>query len=164
MGKVEIKLRSAAPAVYSLETEYGLDEIVCEKKSAARLEAAVTAIAFVIAVLSAAAGYFLITIISGLAFLSGIFSLSGIKRSAEKEFSEKGEKKRLYEFYTDGFLVCEESFAAYFPYEKLDGYRDTKGHFIIKTENGTEYVIPKSEKTNSGFIKFLNEKITKKRR
>ena len=32
MGKVKIKLRSAAPAVYSLETEYGLDEILCEKK------------------------------------------------------------------------------------------------------------------------------------
>lgn len=31
MGKIEIKLKSAAPAVYSLETEYGSDEILCEK-------------------------------------------------------------------------------------------------------------------------------------
>ena len=163
MGKVEIKLKSAAPAVYSPETEYGLDEILCEKKSAARLETVVTVISFVIAVLSAVAGYFLITIISGLAFLSGIFSLSGIKRSAEKVFSENGEKTRLYEFYTDGFLVCEESFAAYFPYEKLKSYRDTKSHFIIRTENGTEYVIPKSEKTDIGFTKFLNEKIKRRK-
>ena len=161
MGKVEIKLRSAAPAVYSLETEYGLDEILCEKKSAARLETVVTVIALVIAVLSAIAGYFLITIISGL--LSGIFSLSGIKRSARKAFSENGEKTRLYEFYTDGFLVCEESFAAYFPYENLNGYRDIKSNFIIRTENGTEYVIPKSEKTDIGFIKFLNEKIKRRK-
>ena len=130
MGKVEIKLRSAAPAVYSLETEYGLDEILCEKKSAARSEAVVTAVAFVMAVLSVIAGYFLITIISGLAFLSGIFSLSGIKRSARKAFSENGERTRLYEFYTDGFL---------------------------------EYVIPKSEKTDIGFTKFLNKKIKRRK-
>lgn len=156
---VDIKLQSAASAVYSFEFEYGLDEIICEKKSAARLEAAVTAIALLIAALSAFAGYFLITIISGLAVITGIFSLSGIKRSAEKEFSQNGEKKRLYVFYTDGFLIREESCAAYFPYEKLDGFRDTKGHFIIKTENGTEYVIPKSEKTDKGFIRFLNEKL-----
>lgn len=162
MGNVGIKLKNAAPAVYSLETEYGLDEILCEKRSAARFGAAVTAAAFVIAVLSAVAGFFLITIISAWAFLSGIFSLSGIKRSAQKAFSENGERTRLYEFYTDGFLVCEESFAAFFPYEKLNGYRSTKGHFIISTENGTEYVIPKSEKTDNGFIKFLNEKIKRR--
>ena len=78
-------------------------------------------------------------------------------------FSENGEKTQLYEFYTDGFLVCEESFATYFPYEKLNGYRDTKSYFIIRTENGTEYVIPKSEKTDIGFTKFLNEKIKRRK-
>lgn len=160
---IDVKLQNAAPAVYSFEVKYGLGEMICEKKSAARFAAAVSAIALVIAVLSAFAGYYLITIISGFAVISGIFSLSGIKRSAEKEFSAVGEKMRLYEFFTDGFLVHGESFAAYFPYEKLDGFRSTKGHFIIKTENGTEYVIPKSEKTDNGFTRFLNEKISKRR-
>lgn len=163
-SKVEIKLENAAPAVYSFPISYGFEEILCEKRSAARFEAAVTAAAFVIAVLSAFAAYFLITIISGLAVVSGIISLSGIKRSAQKTLSAVGEKKRLYEFYTYGFLIHEENGAAYFPYEKLEGFRDTKGHFIIRTENGTEYVIPKSEKTDKNFTRFLNEKIKRSRK
>ena len=159
---VDVKLESKAPAVYSLECTYGLDEIICEKKSAARSEVFVTAAALLIAALSAAFGYYLITIISGLAFLSGIFSLSGIKKSAEKAFSEKGEEARTYAFFVDGFLVHEKNSAAYFPYEKLCGYREEKGHIIIRTANGTEFIIPKNEKTDSGFIRFIDEKISKK--
>ncbi|MGN1136368.1 MAG: YcxB family protein [Oscillospiraceae bacterium] len=158
---VDVKLESKAPPVYAFESVYGADEILCEKKSAARSEIVVTAAAVVIAVLSVIPKYFLITIISGLAALSGIFSLSGIKRSAEKTFSEKGEETRLYAFYVDGFLVQGKNSAAYFPYEKLCGFRETKGHIIIKADGGTEYIIPKNEKTDSGFIHFLGEKINR---
>ena len=158
---VDVKLESKAPPVYAFESVYGVGEILCEKKSAARSEIVVTAAAVAIAVLSVIPKYFLITIISGLAALSGIFSLSGIKKSAEKTFSEKGEETRAYAFYVDGFLVQGKNSAAYFPYEKLCGFRETKGHIIIKTANKAEYIIPKNEKTDSGFIRFLSEKIRK---
>lgn len=159
---VNIKLESNAPAVYTFESVYGADEILCEKKSAARSEVFVTAAALLLAVLSAIPRYFLITIISGLAALSGIFSLLGIKKSAEKTFTEKGEENRLYAFYVDGFLVQSKNSAAFFPYEKLSGFRETNGHVIIKADGGTEFVIPKNEKTDSGFLHFLGEKINTK--
>lgn len=161
---VNVKFESNAPAVYTFENVYGADEILCEKKSAARSEIFVTAAALMIAVLSAIPGYFLITIISGLAALSGVFSLLGIKKSAEKAFTEKGEENRLYAFYVDGFLVQGKNSAAYFPYEKLGGFRETNGHVIIKADGGTEFIIPKNEKTDSGFIRFLGEKINTKGR
>lgn len=159
-NKVHIKLENTKP-IYSFSFVYGFDEMLCADRSAARPQAAVTVISVVIAVLSAAVGYFLITIISGFAALSGGFSLIRLKSRAEKRFAENGEQEYVYEFFTDGFSVKKDCYSAFFPYEKVEKACQVKQNIIIKIENGTEFLIPIDD--DSGFVRFINEKTAKGR-
>ncbi len=159
-NKVQMKLENTKP-IYSFSFVYGFDEMLCADKFAARPQAVTTAAAVVIAVLSAAVGYFLITIISGFATLSGGISLFRIKSRTEKRFAENGEQEYVYNFFTDGFSVKKDCYSAFFPYEKVEKAYHVKQNIIIRIENGTEFLIP--IKNDSGFVRFINEKTAKGR-
>lgn len=154
-----VKFDCELPSVYVFEQEHGFDEYLAEKRSAARSVKLIAAASAVIAVLAAIPGYYLITIISGICAFMNLLSLLRVKRSAEEVFQKKGTVKKKFSFYTDGFSVESENYAAYFPYEKLSGIRECGEHIMLKTQNGTEFVI---KKTDEDFIRFLNEKTSKK--
>lgn len=159
-NKVHIKLENSKP-IYSFSFVYGFEEMLCADKFAARSQAVATVISTVIAVLSAAVGYFLITIISGFAALSGGISLIRLKSRTEKRFTEKGEQEYVYDFFTDGFSVKKDCYSAFFPYEKVEKACQLKQNIIIRIKNGTEFLVPINN--DSIFVRFINEKIAKGR-
>lgn len=159
-NKIQMKLENTKP-IYSFKFVYGFDEMLCADSFAARPQAVTTAVAVVIAILSAIVGYFLITIISGFAALSGGISLFRLKSRTEKRFAEKGEQEYDYEFFTDGFSVKKECYAAFFPYEKVEKACRVKQNIILRIKNGTEFLVP--IKDDSGFVRFINEKTAKGR-
>lgn len=159
-NKVQMKLENTKP-IYSFSFVYGFDEMLCADSFAARSQAVTTAAAVIIAILSAAVGYFLITIISGFAAFSGGASLISLKKRTEKRFAEKGEQEYAYEFFTDGFSVKKECYAAFFPYKRVDRVFTVRDNIIIRIKNGTEFLVPMNNE--SGFVRFLNEKTAKGR-
>lgn len=157
----EITADKGEKPAYTVNSPYDADTVWFEKKQnmfAMAITAA--AVALAAAVASAVMGYYLITIVAGLVFVSMGITLLTAKASSKKMYEKlyKNEALRLYSFYGNHFTIESRQGAVYIEYNKLKKVIYAEKYIMLIMPSGVSYTIAKSNIENESFTEFLKGK------
>ncbi|MCD7731492.1 MAG: YcxB family protein [Oscillospiraceae bacterium] len=159
----EITLESGRTPLFTVNSPYDLETVCFLGRRIGKMTVISEVVSLILSAVSAIMGFYLITIVSGIFFLSELFAILSARSNSEKIYERfyKDENMRLYSFYDEHFSVRSSKGAAFINYDTLKKIVFDKNYILFLMPNGTNYVIAGNKIDHADLIDFLKSKAEK---